>query len=141
MENAVPIESLINEEDRIVYTCCRGEMGLDDFKVYMAEVWGHMRYYGYNELFDASQGDWSNFDFSYLFTVAAEASKLGSLDPASRMAWLIKQGKQKELTDFYSTAKSVLPVNSRSLQAFYDRDEALQWLCETKIQLQSISKR
>ena len=128
----MPIESRIDDEERIVYTCCSGEMGLDDVMAYQAEVWGHMRYYGYNELFDASEGDWSNFDFSYLFTVAAEAAKLGSLDPASRIAWFIKEGRQKALTDFYITAKSALPVHSRSLRAFYDRAEALQWLRETQ---------
>lgn len=126
----MPIESLANDEERIVYTNCGGIMTLTDFQLYMSKVWGDMRYFGYNELFDASEGDWSSFDFSLLFTVAAEAANLDSLDPNSRLAWVIKEGKQKELTDFYLSAKSVLPVNSRALQAFYDRDDALTWLRE-----------
>jgi len=126
----MPIESHASDEERIIYTTCLGAMTLDDFKDYMNTVWGDLRYFGYNELFDASEGDWSSFDFSLLFTVAVEAAKLGSLDPNSRLAWLIKEGKQKELTDFYTTAKSALPISSRDLQAFYDRDAALQWLRE-----------
>ena len=36
--------------------------------------------------------------------------------------------QQKELTDFYKAAKSVTNVRSRELEAFYSKDEALQWL-------------
>ena len=124
------IESFANREERIIYTRCHGVMGLDDFRSYMSEIWGGMQYYGYNELFDTREGDWDSFDFSLLFTVAAEAASLGTLDPNSKLAWLVLEGKQKELTDFYYSAKTALPVNSRGLQAFYARDEALRWLQE-----------
>jgi hypothetical protein len=100
----------------------------DDFAYYINEIWSHDKYYGFNELFDTSNGDWSEFDFSFLFKVAEKASKLTTIDPNSKLAWFVLEGKQKELTDFYKSAKSIIQTRSRALEAFYSRDEALEWL-------------
>jgi len=40
----------------------------------------------------------------------------------------VLEGKQRELTDFYKAAKSLKPVRSRALEAFYSMDEAIGWL-------------
>lgn len=122
------INNIINEEEKIIYTTCNGLMTEIDFELYVQEVWSHDKYYGFNELFDTVDGDWSQFDFSFLFKVAEKASQLGTIDPNSKLAWYVLEGKQKELTDFYKSVKSVMQTRSRALEAFYSRDEALQWL-------------
>jgi len=124
----MPIINSINLEERIIYTTCSGIMAEDDFSHYINEIWSHDKYYGFNELFDTSNGDWSEFDFSYLFTIAEKASKLTTIDPDSKLAWYLLEGKQKELSDFYKTIKSMIQVRSRELESFYSRNEALEWL-------------
>ena len=124
----MPITTLINQEERIIYSTCSEIMTEGDFAYYIYEIWSHDKYYGFNELFDTVNGDWSEFDFSYLFKIAEKASKLTTIDPNSKLAWLVLEGKQKELTDFYKAAKSIIQTRSRALEAFYSRDEALEWL-------------
>lgn len=115
-------------EEKIIYSVCAGVMKEEDFVIYQKETWGHDEYYGFNEVFDTVQADWSEFDFGYLFAVAKAAGKLKSLDPNSKLAWVVLEGKQKQLTDFYKAAKSLMPTKSRSFKAFYSNDEAMQWL-------------
>ncbi|MDH5570577.1 MAG: hypothetical protein OEY89_02355 [Gammaproteobacteria bacterium] len=124
----MPIKNTINQEEKIIYSICEGLMVREDFDLYVSRIWSHYKYYGFNELFDTVQGDWSEFDFGYLFSVAETAAKLKTIDTNSKLAWVVLEGKQKELTDFYRSAKLLLPVKSRSLEAFYLYDEAMQWL-------------
>ena len=126
------IKNTINEEEKIIYSICTGVMMLEDFDIYIENIWGDGKYFGFNELFDTTQADWDDFDFGYLFTVAKNAAKLGTIYPDSKLAWVVLEGKQKELTNFYKAAKLSLPVKSRALEAFYSRNEAIQWLKETK---------
>ena len=124
----MPIKNTINEEEKIIYTSCSGIMTEDDFKEYIHNVWSHGNYYGYNELFNTTEANWDDFDFGFLLYVAQSAAKLKTIDPNSKLAWVVLEGKQQKLTDFYISAKSMLPVQSRALEAFFSRDEALAWL-------------
>lgn len=124
----MPINNTIDQKEKIIYSICTGVMKEEDFDVYLKEIWGHDKYYGFNELFDTVQADWSEFDFGYLFSVIEGAAKLKTIDPDSKLAWVVMEGKQKELTDFYKSAKSLMQGKSRSLEAFYSIDEAMQWL-------------
>jgi len=127
----MPIINTVDKENRIIYSICTGVMKKEDFDTYVREMWGHKDHYGFNELFDTVQADWSDFDFSYLFSVAETAALLNTIDPNSKLAWVVLEGKQKELTDFYKSAKSLTHGSSRALEAFYSRDEAMAWLnCE-----------
>lgn len=120
----------VDEDQKIVYTRCTGLMTIEDFTDYITRVWGDFTHYGYNELFDLVDGDWSEFEFGFLLEIAREAARLKTIDYDSKLAWVLQDGKQKELVDFYKTAKALLPVQSRSLKAFYSRDEAMKWLTE-----------
>ena len=124
----MPILNEINHEQRCVYTNCDGLMTASCFDEYIARVWTKLEYFGYNELFDTTKADWSKFEFSYLFEIAQRASQLTAIDPNSKLAWHVSEIKEKELTDFYKTAKAMITKNSRDLEAFYDRKEALKWL-------------
>lgn len=103
-------------------------MKKDDFVEYVKEIWSHGEYYGFNELFDVTQADWSEFDYSYLIEVAKNSSQLRTIDPKSKLAWVVLEGKQKELTDFYKAAKSMTQGTSRLLEAFNSKNEAMLWL-------------
>ena len=126
----MPIINTINEEEKIIYTTCTGVMNGEDFDDYLVRIWGHDKYFHHNELFDISNADWSLFDFSYLLGLAQAAAKLKTLNPKTRLAWVIIEGKQKELTEFYKAAKSLTNVKSRALEAFVSKEKALQWLKE-----------
>jgi len=124
----MPIENVINDKEKIVYTICRGVMTLEDFTEHMKRIWSDTKYYGYHELLDTTLGDWTDFDFGFLFTIAEKASRLTSFDPNTKVAYVVQEGKQKALTDFYKNIKAMLPVNSRKLETFYSKEEAIAWL-------------
>ena len=126
----MPINNTIDKDVKIIYSICSGVMRPEDFDDYIKRIWVEGQYYGFNELFDTSQGDWNEFDFSYLFSVATAAANLKTIDTNSKLAWVVREGKQKELTDFYKAAKSSLPVKSRALEAFYSTSDAMEWLNE-----------
>ena len=124
----MPIENTINDDEKVIYSTCVGVMAPEDFDDYVHRIWNTADHFGYNEFFDVTQGDWSTFDFGYLLTVAQNAAKLFTIDPNSKLAWLVLEGKQKELTDFYKAAKLMTNAASRELEAFYSKEEALKWL-------------
>lgn len=124
----MPISNSINQQEKIIYSVCTGVMAEKDFDSYISNIWSHDTYYGFNELFDTTEADWSKFNFSYLLNISKAASKLNTIDPDSKFAWVVLEGKQKELTDFYKAAKSLTNTRSRTLEAFYSKDEALRWL-------------
>ena len=124
----MPIENVINDKEKVVYTICRGVMSLEDFTEHMKRIWIDTRYYGYHELFDTTLADWADFDFGYLFTIAEKASRLTSFDPNTKLALVVLEGKPKALADFYKNIKGMLPANSREMKAFYSKEEALAWL-------------
>ena len=124
----MPVKSEVDTENRIIYTLCQGEMAVADIQQYLNELWSDSTYYGFNELFDAREGGWDNFDFGSLIAVAKEAASLNAFDPESKLAWLVVDEKTKMLTDFYKAAKASLPANSRNFKSFYSADEAMDWL-------------
>ena len=126
----MPINNSINEDERIVYSICTGVMTKEDFDLYISTVWSVDDHFGFNELFDTVEADWSEFDFSYLFDVAKKAASLTTIDSNSKLAWVVLEGKQKELTDFYKAAKSLTSGQNRTLEAFYTKEDAMQWLEE-----------
>ena len=124
----MPINNTVDKDKKIIYSICTGIMVREDFDFYVNTIWNHNEHYGFNELFDTVEADWSKFDFNYLFDVAKKATTLTSIDPNSKLAWVVLKGKQKELTDFYKAAKSLTQGQSRTLEAFYSKEDALQWL-------------
>jgi len=124
----MPIINTIDKDKKLIYSKCTGKMTPEDFDLYINNVWSTKEHYDFNELFDTVDADWDDFNFGYLLTVAENAAKLETINPNTKLAWIVLEGKQKELTDFYKAAKSVKPVKSRELEAFYSREEALNWL-------------
>lgn len=125
----MPIESSVDMDEKIVYSTCTGEMSAEDFVEYVKNTWSDHKYYGFNELFDVTQGDWSDFNYGYLFAVAKRAAILPTIDPDSKFAWVVLEGKQRQLTDFYKAAKTMNAGRpGRTLEAFYSREKALDWL-------------
>ena len=106
----MPINNTVNKDQKIIYTICTGIMKPEDFDLYINTIWTSSEYFGFNELFDTILKYWN------------------TIDPRSKLAWVVLKGKQKELTDFYKAAKSVKNTPSRSLEAFYSKEEALDWL-------------
>lgn len=125
----MPIINTIDEKEKIIYTTCSGVMENKDFDDYLIRIWGHDKYFYYNELFDTvNDADWNSFDYNYLIGFAQAAAKLKTINTETKLAWIVIEGKQKELTDFYKAAKSFTNVKSRALESFESKEKALQWL-------------
>lgn len=127
----MPVTSTPDHQLRIVFTVCSGTVSLEDIENYQHTVWLDPEIYGYNELFDLDDADFSQLDFSDLITIAQTASKLYTLDPNSRFAFLTKTSRHDELAGFYITAKSMTPGPTRELEKFTSREKALNWLQQT----------
>lgn len=124
----MPINNTLDHDEKIIYSICTGLMTEQDFVEYIKRIWSHDAHYGYNEVFNTVEGNWDNFDFGFLLKVAENAAKLQTIDTDTKLAWIVLEGKQKDLTTFYKAAKSLTNTKSRSLEAFYSIDEAMTWL-------------
>ena len=105
-------------------------MAKEDFDLYINTIWLKDDHYGFNELFNTVDADWSEFNFTYLFEVAKRAATLTTIDSDSQLACVVLEGKQKELTDFYKAAKSLTSGQNRTIEVFYTNEEAMIWLEE-----------
>lgn len=124
----MPIKNEINHHQKCIYSTCTGVMCTDDFEDYLADIWTNSSHFGYNEFFDTTEADWSQYDVMSLMSIAQKATQLTAIDANSKLAWLVCDEKVKQLTDEYKATKSLMNVHSRKLQAFFSREEALLWL-------------
>ncbi len=123
----MPIESTIDRKKRLVNTVCSGTVTLGDFLKYQDNVWRDESLFGFNELFDTDDGDFSALTISDLQEVAKNASRL-NLDPNSRIAIVVHSSKQDGLADMYMVLKQQRPENTRKIQSFLDKQSGLAWL-------------
>jgi hypothetical protein len=121
----MPISSEINTEQRRVYTTCGGFITLPDFTHYQNTVWTNFDLYGFDELFDTRQADFSGMTHGDLLTVASNEAKLQTLAPDSTVAIVVTPGKHEELMKFYQVAKGAIPVPSRTIKLFTSLDDAM----------------
>ena len=126
----MPIVSTPDHELNIVYTICSSLMTLQDIEHYQYTTWLEPSIYGYNELFDFSDSDFSQISFSDLITIAQTASKLYMLDPDSRFAFVTYTSHHQSLADFYIAAKASIKGPSRDIKSFDDKQTAMDWLTE-----------
>lgn len=122
------IQNRVDHEQLCVYTNCTGIMKETDIDDYMSRIWTVSSHFGYNELFDTTQGDWSEFDFGHLFNIAKTASLLTAIDPGSKLAWVVSSEKIKRLTELYAESKAMITTQVRHQEAFFNREDALCWL-------------
>ena len=123
----MPVTSTADHDKETLFTVCTGLITLIDIKVYQNTVWRDPSIYGYNELFDLTESDFSNISFSDLIEIAQKASTL-NIDPGSRFAFLTATQNHEELADFYISVKSMSDTPSREIKKFNSRTNALTWL-------------
>lgn len=124
------ITSIPDHKNRILNTVCSGFITRHELEHYQHTAWLDPAIYGYNELFDLTESDFSDVSFSDLLTVAKNASKLSIHDPNSRFAFLTATPHHEELAKFYITARSMIDSPSRDLKQFSSQTKALEWLLE-----------
>lgn len=131
----MPVQSTHDDKLRIVRTVCSGRVTLEDVRHYQTTVWLDPAIYGYNELYDFSDSDYSAVQFGDLITIAQHAAKLYMLDPDSRFAFLTHSPQHKKVADFYMAAKSFSSGSSRAIQSFSSYEKAMAWLAGNKSKL------
>ena len=124
----MPVTSTPDHNQRIVHTVCSDLVTLADIEEYQYSVWLEPAIYGYNELFDMVDSDFTQIEFGDLINVAQTASKLYMLDPMSRFAFLTSTSHHQQLADFYISAKTLIKGPSRDLKSFSSREQAMAWL-------------
>lgn len=124
----MPILYTPNHKLQILHTVSHGTVTSDEIAYYQKTAWLDPALFGYNELYDLTDSDYSKINFSDLFKISKTASKLYMLDPNSKFAFLTGNTYHEQLADFYITAKELTPGPSRSIKKFTNRDDAMQWL-------------
>lgn len=124
----MPITNTPDHDLRVLHTVSEGIILLDEIAHYQFTAWLDPALYGYNELYDCANSDYSKVSFSDLISIAQTASKLYMLDPNSKFAILTHTDHHKELASFYVAAKQIATGPSRDIKQFSSRDEAMQWL-------------
>lgn len=123
----MPISSEISNEQRRVYTTCCGLITPADFTHYQNTVWTNFNLYGFDELFDARQADFSGITHGDLLSAASNAAKLQAMSPDSTVAVVVTPGGHEDLVRFYQAAKGALPMPSRTIKLFTSLDDAMAW--------------
>jgi hypothetical protein len=126
----MPISFEVVRENGYVHSRCHGEMQVDDYVQHIKTVWSNPDNHGFNELINATAGDFSNFFFTELLSVLAAVALADEVSPNTRLAIVVCEGKQKALTDFYLNAKAASEVEKMETQVFFDEEQALNWVCE-----------
>ena len=126
----MPIKATPDHELKIMKTVCSKKISLEDIEHYQYTVWMEPSVYGYNELFDFSDSDYSDISFADLIHIAETASKLYMIDPKSRFAFLTHNLQHQKIADFYIATKALIKAPSRTIKSFKSYDEAMQWLTE-----------
>ena len=126
----MPVTSTPDHKLRIVLTICSGLVTLEEIEHYQNTTCLVPDVYGYNELFDFSDSDFSNISYSNLLTIAERASKAYTLDPDSRFAFLTSTQDHQRIADFYIAAKAITKGPSREIRSFTPLDLAMAWLTE-----------
>lgn len=124
----MPIDSSIDQDRRLIIAKCSGLLTLQDFIDYHRSVWCLPEVFGFNELFDARNADTSQLSYSDLLNLVASAIQLHNVLPQSKSAVLIQNDAQRQLYEFYLTARENFSNNSPQIAAFNNRDAALTWL-------------
>ena len=124
----MPIKSTISKDDNLISTNCTGVISMNDFDYYLYEFLSKNDLKGCNEIFDTTEGDWSNIGYSDLAEISRKSSELESIDTSTKFAWVIGDSSVEMLTEFYKSSKLFLTGKSRVLRAFKNYDEAMQWL-------------
>lgn len=128
----MPIQSTPDHKLRIVRTVCSGGVTLEDVRHYQNTVWLEPAIYGYNELFDFTDSDYSAVQFGDLITIAQQAARLYMLDPNSRFAFLTHTTQHEGVADFYMAATSFSSGSSREIKSFNSYEKVMAWLTEDK---------
>lgn len=126
----MPIQSTPDHELRIVCTVCSGQITLEDVRHYQNTVWLEPTIYGYNELYDFADSDYSAVQFGDLIIIAQKAARLYMLDPNARFAFLTHNHQHVKVAEFYMAAKSFSSGSSRVINSFSFHEKAMAWLTE-----------
>ena len=124
----MPMQSTPDRTLRIVNTVCTGLMELENIEHYQTTVWLDPSIYGYNELFDFSDSDFSNIEFGDLIDIAKKASRLYVLNPKTKFAFLTHTPQHNDVAEFYMAAKDMSNEPSREIKTFSSHSEAMAWL-------------
>ena len=128
----MPIKAHPDHELKIVHTVSSGKITYADFENFQMTVWLDPEIYGYNELYDFADSDYSGVEFGELIAIAQKASKQYMLDPNSRFAFLTHTPQHERIAEFYLAAKSMITRPSRTLKSFSSYEDAMVWLTEDK---------
>ena len=126
----MPIKFTINREKRLVHATCSGVVTADELMVYQKDTWITGNVDGFDGLFDASGGDFSQLNYSDLLPFARNAALVDQFVPDSKLAIVIADAKQKTISEFYDSAVKLLPSDShsRTTNVFYTLEDAFNWL-------------
>jgi hypothetical protein len=133
----MPIHSLANHKLQLVQTVCCDSISLTDVEDHHMTFWSDPVLFGYSELVDFSNADFSRIHYGDLLTITQQATKLYQHDPKSRMGIVCYTEEHLNIANFYISNQSMTTGRAREIRCFNNREQALNWLTESRLQTTS----
>jgi hypothetical protein len=129
------IQSLIHRDQHYVHTCCTGKISMLELLEYQEDIWRNGDVSGFDELFDATQADFSAINLPDIFQLSQNALDIDTRQTSSKLALIIAPGVQEKLADFYRSTQEINSSSSRNIQFFYSTNDALNWILDETLPL------
>jgi hypothetical protein len=126
--NDVPLETVIQNADRLVHTTSTDIVTVDDFLRYQHDIWRRQPVHGFNELLDLSNADLSETNFIEFLAPEKTDTLFCSETAGNKLALVARSETQRLFAHFYQHAHELMCENPRTVEIFLTFDDAHSWL-------------
>jgi hypothetical protein len=128
VEVAMSITCEIFKEKSLFYTKCSGTISLQEFIRHQNEHGGNECLYGFNEIFDTREADFSQLGLMALQAIASRTQALDALSADSYLVVVVNSGINKMAVELYKMIEQVLGGKSRKMKIVTSPDDAYDFL-------------
>ena len=126
----MPITFKVDREREIIFTTCRDKISVQEFFEHQRENGGDRSLFGYDEILDVRQADFSAFNHLALQSIAQATDQLAAIDTNTSVAVLVDEGCTKTIIELYQMVENVVNGVGRKMQIFSKLEDAESWLNE-----------
>jgi len=124
----MPIDCSVDRDRKIISTTCRGKITRQEFFDHQRVNGSDESLFGFDEILDTREADFSEFDHLALQSIAQVTGQLPAIDSNAVLAVLVSEGNTKIIVELYQMVEKVVNGSGREIQFFQRPDEAYSWV-------------
>lgn len=128
----MPITFKVDRERNIIFTTCKDKITVQEFFEHQRENGSDRSLFGYDEILDVRQADFSAFNHLALQSIAQATGQLAAIDTNTSIAVLVDEGGTKEIVELYQMVENIVNGGGRKMQVFSKLEDAEKWLNESR---------